>query len=197
MQTTPPTNANENKKTKMNNKRFILKSATTLAFCAAAFMLVPNSMATEKDTLNAADVKFVKREAAAGMAEVKISTLAVTKATNADVKAMAEMLVKDHTAVNSELQALATQKGVELSAVIAPAHATTFQKLEKLEGTAFDKEFLAIIISDHKTCIGSFEKASKDAKDTDVKNWAEKTLPALKAHLAKAEALNTKELTSR
>ena len=181
----------------MNTKQLILKSTTTLAMCAAVLMFSPNASASEKDTLNAADVKFIKHEAAAGMAEVKISELAVTKADHADVKALATTLVTDHTAVNAELAGLAKQKGVELSAVIAPAHAATVQKLEKLSGADFDKEFLSVIIADHKKCIKSFETASKDAKDADLRSWVDKTIPALKSHLEKAEALNVKAVSSR
>lgn len=180
----------------MTTRQLILKS-TTLAMCAAALILTPNTSASEKDTLNAADVKFVKTESAAGMAEVKIATLAVTKAERTDVKALAETLVSDHTTVNAQLAALATQKGIKVSTVLSPEHAETVQKLEKLTGSDFDKEFLSVIISDHKKCISSFQTASTDAKDDDVRTWAGKTLPALKSHLEKAEALHVKALSSR
>ncbi len=155
-------------------------------------MIAPRTMAAEKDTLNATDVAFVKTTGAAGMAEVKIASLGVTKATRADVKALAEMLVTDHTKVNAELKVLATKKGIELSDVISPSSAETFQKLEKLSGTEFDKEFLADIVADHKTCVNAFDASSKDAKDTDVRAFVDKTLPALKAHHAKAVDLQSK-----
>jgi putative membrane protein len=181
----------------MNTKQLILKSTSTLAMCAAILAFTPNASASEKDTLNAADVKFVKTESAAGMSEVKIAELAVTKAERSDVKAFAETLVTDHTAVNAQLAALATKKGVEVSAVLSPAHAATVQKLEKATKADFDKEFLTVIISDHKKCISSFETASKDAKDNDLRIWVDKTIPALKSHLEKAEALNVKGLSAR
>ena len=181
----------------MNTKQLIAKSTATFALCAAALMFSPSSFASEKDTLNAADVKFIKTEAAAGKAEVKISELAVTKADNADIKMLAGVLVTDHTAVNEQLAALATQKGVELSVVISPAHAQSVQKLEKLSGVEFDKEFLVVIIADHKKCISNFETASKDAKDADLRVWVDKTIPALKSHLEKAEALSMKANSAR
>ena len=181
----------------MNTKQFILKSTSTLALCAAVLMFTPNASAAEKDTLNAADVKFVKTESAAGLAEVKIAELAVTKAYHADVKALAVTLVADHTAVNTQLATLATQKGIEVSSVLSPAHAATVQKLEKLTGADFDKEFLTVIISDHKKCISHFQAASTDAKDNDLRIWVDKTIPALKSHLEKAEALNVKALSAR
>jgi len=166
--------------------------ATTLFALCGLLLLGVQAQAADKDTLNADDVKFVKREAAASQAVVKVAELGTQKAVRADVKAFAEMLVTDHTKANEELTQLAATKGVELSAVIDPKHAETFQKLEKQSGTEFDKEFLDEVISGHKKCISNFEDAAKDAKDSDVKMWAEKTLPTLVAHLDKAKELQSK-----
>ena len=105
----------------MKTKSFNLLSTTTLALCSL-LLLTPNGKAADKDTLDTADVKFVKHEAAAGMAVVKIGELGVTKAQRPEVKAFAEMIVTDHTKANEELKALAATKGVELSAVFRERH---------------------------------------------------------------------------
>jgi len=173
----------------MKPSPIILLSSKTLALCGM-FLLATHSMAAEKDTLNATDVEFVKHEAAAGMAIVKIADLGVKKAVRPDVKAFASMIVNDHTTANAELTKLAATKGVELSAVIDPKHAETFQKLEQYSGPDFDKEFLDVAVSGHKKCVSSFEDAAKDSQDSEVKMWAVKMLPALKAHLAQAQELN-------
>jgi putative membrane protein len=175
----------------MKTKSNTLFSSSTLALCAA-LLFTSHSGAAPKDTLDSADVKFVKTEAAAGNAELKLAELGVQKAERADVKAFAEMLVTDHTQANKELSALATEKGVEVSAVLDPKHADAFQKLEKAGKGDFDKEFLSDMISAHKKCVSNFEEAAKDAKNNDVKMWAEKMLPTLKAHLAKAKELAAK-----
>ena len=175
----------------MKTKSTSLFSSSTLSLCDA-LLFTTHSNAAPKEMLDAADVKFVKTESAAGSAELKLAGLGVQKAGRADVKAYAEMLVTDHTQAHKELSALATTKGVEVSAVISPKHAEEFQKLEKASKADFDKEFLADMISDHKKCVSKFEEAAKDAKDSDVKMWAEKMLPTLKAHLAKATELAAK-----
>lgn len=166
-------------------------STTTLALCAA-LIFASNGMSADKDTLNSADVKFVKHEAAAGMAEVKLAELGVKKAERADVKAYAEMLVTDHTKANEELAKLAATKGVELSDVLEPKHAETFQDLEKSNGADFDKKFLSEVTGSHKKCVKNFEEAAEDSKDADLKAWAAKMLPALKTHLEQAKELSSK-----
>jgi putative membrane protein len=160
----------------------------TLAMCGM-LALSTTLGAAPKDTLDAADVKFVKTQSAAGSAELKIAELAVQKAERPDIKNYAEMLVIAHTNANEELTALAKKKGVEVSAVIDPKHAAAFQKLEKASKADFDKDLLADMITSHKKCISNFEAAAKDARDSDVKAWAEKMIPTLKAHLAKAKEL--------
>ena len=162
-----------------------------LAFCAAV-LVAPSLNAAPSDTLNAADVKFVKQESAAGLSVVKVAELAVKKASNPEVKALAETLVTDHTAANAELGALATKKGVDVSAVIDPAAAETFQELEKLNGSDFDKEFLNVAVKGHKKCVKNFETTSKEAEDGDLKIWVDKMTPVLKGHLASAENLQSK-----
>jgi putative membrane protein len=174
----------------MKSQSIIRLSSTTLALCGM-LMLTPRGNAAPKDTLDAADVKFVKTESAATSAEMKIAGLGVQKAERPDIKAFAETLVTDHTQALKELTALAVEKGVDVSAVIDPKHAAEFQKLEKASKDDFDKEFLADMISDHKKCVSSFEEAAKAAKNSDVKKWAARMLPTLKAHLAKAQELAT------
>ena len=178
-------------------KRFILVSTAALSFCGA---LMLNNIATaegKQSALTASEEKFVKLAAASGMAEVKIASLAEVKALNPDVKAFAEMIVKDHTAVNTELKDLAASKKVELSTVIAPSQATTYQKLEKVSGGEFDKAFIADMTASHMKGIALYEKASKESKDKELKSLVDKTIPALKAHLEKAKALNSKSLAAK
>jgi putative membrane protein len=150
-----------------------------------------NSPTNSKTTkLDRGDRKFIEHAAEDGMYEVEIAKLATTKASSQEVKGFASMMVDDHTKSNSELAALANSKGVELSA--APSHGKRkdIEKMGKLSGEKFDQRFAHEVgIEDHKKDIKAFEKASKNAKDPDVKAFAEKTLPTLRAHLAAAAKL--------
>ena len=46
------------------------------------------------------DTTFVTKAAAAGMLEVQASQVAITRASNPDVRAFAQRMVKDHTTVS-------------------------------------------------------------------------------------------------
>lgn len=163
-------------------------TSSMLALCGMLLLAAPGK-ASPKDTLDAADVSFVKTESAAGTADLKLAVLGVQKADRPDIKNFAEMLVTDHTNANSQLSALAVEKGVDVSAEIDPKRAAAMQKLEKASAANFDKEFLADLISVHAKCVSSFEATAKRSKNADVKQWAARMLPTLKAHLAKAREL--------
>jgi putative membrane protein len=134
------------------------------------------------------DVAFVKKAAAGGAMEVAIAKLAQEKAEHADVKAFAATLEKDHSAANDELKALASTKKIMLAE--AAGHGPVHAKLEKLSGAAFDRAFVAAMLDDHKKDVAAFEKAASSAGDSDIKAFAAKTLPTLKAHLTQVQELS-------
>ena len=178
-------------------KRFVLLSTATLSFCGAMMLHTVSKAEGKQSALTPVEEKFVKHAAASGMAEVKLGTLAEGKALNPDIKSFAQMIVKDHTAVNTELKEMAASKKVELSTVIDPSAASTYQKMEKISGGEFDRAFISGMVSSHMKGVATYEKAAKDTKDKDLKAFVEKTLPALKAHLEKAKELNSKSVASK
>jgi putative membrane protein len=134
-----------------------------------------------------ADATFIKNAGEGGQAEVELATLAQQKAKDERVKAFAQRLQQDHTQANSDLQSLASGKDVTIPSVSA-AHKATKARLEKLDGAAFDKAYIAEMVKDHQSDIAAFTKESS-SKDADVKAFVDKTLPTLKAHLQQAQDL--------
>lgn len=60
------------------------------------------------------DTAFAKQAAEDGMKEVEVGKMVAAKTGNAQVKAYANRLVKDHTAANKELMAIAMRKNIDL-----------------------------------------------------------------------------------
>jgi putative membrane protein len=143
-----------------------------------------------KAKLARGDRKFIEHAAGSGLFEVQAAQLATVKAVDAGVKSFASMLVDQHTAANNELTRIANAKGVEMPA--APPHGLRrdIEKLGKKSGDDFDREFVREVgVKSHEKAIKEFEKASKDAKDADLKAFVDKSLPTLREHLAAAEKL--------
>ena len=133
--------------------------------------------------------EFLKKVTNAGMAEIQLAKLAQQKGTIDAVKNFAAMLERDHTAVNQQVKALADQRNVALPAAISDDKQKMYTDMEKMTGKAFDKDYISMMIKAHGDGISLFEDTRSNASDIDVKNFADKTLPALKMHLDSAKAI--------
>jgi len=138
------------------------------------------------------DLAFMNDAAPGGMAEVELGKLAASKAQNAEIKAFGQRMVEDHTKANDELKALAAQKKVMLPPDVLPVHKQAMEKLSKLSGADFDREYVKEMVEDHEKDVAAFENVSKTAADADVKAFASKTLPTLKMHLEMIKAMADK-----
>jgi putative membrane protein len=143
-----------------------------------------------KSQIARGDRKFIEEAAGSGMFEVQVAQLAASKATDAQVKSFASMLVDHHTAANNELVKIANARGVELPAAPKRALRRDIEKLGKKSGDEFDRDFVRNVgIKAHEKDIKLFQKASKDVKDAELKAFVDKTLPVLREHLAMAQKL--------
>ncbi|MFD2872983.1 DUF4142 domain-containing protein [Mucilaginibacter ximonensis] len=129
------------------------------------------------------DAKFAVDAANGGMTEVELSKLATTKATNADVKKFADMMIMDHTAAGEQLKAIAKTKNITLPDSVNADSKKAIADLSKKSGPDFDKAYVDKMVSDHKSTVDMFESASKNLKDPDLKAFVDKTLPTIKGHL--------------
>jgi putative membrane protein len=145
----------------------------------------------------AADKRFITEAAQGGMAEVALGQLAQQKAASDAVKQFGARMVKDHTAANDALIKIANDKGVEVPQKLEGKHQRMIDRLSKMSGEEFDRTYVREMVSDHKKDVSDFEKASRDAKDPDVKAFATSTLPVLKEHRQMAEQLNGQMNASR
>jgi putative membrane protein len=132
---------------------------------------------------------FLAEAAAGGMAEVELGKLAQTKAQNADVKQFGEMMVNDHGRANEELKSLAARKNIPLPTAVEGKHKETMNKLQGLSGAEFDRAYVDDMLEDHEADVQKFESEASNNPDSDVKAFAEKTLPTLRRHLERIQSI--------
>lgn len=152
--------------------------------CAAAVLALGSFSPMAAQNLSQQDQKFVQDAAKGGMMEVHMGQLGMKRGTSPAVKSLSQHLINDHNAANRELAALAKQKGVSLPGDDAQMAAS--MPFATKSGEDFDKEFARTAVEDHQKDIADFEKEASSGNDPDLKNWASKTLPTLRAHLAEA-----------
>jgi len=185
------TNVNTNMTRMNSNTAVVVNSNSNMAMNSNGGMNM-NSASNMSSNVSSADKEFMNKAAEGGMAEVQLGQLASTKAQNADVKAFGQKMVQDHSNANTELKSIATQKGVTLPTEVSAKHKEDMDKLSKLSGAAFDKEYVRMMVADHEKDVAEFQKQSDSGTDTDVKSFATKTLPTLKAHLEMIKGMNDK-----
>jgi putative membrane protein len=138
------------------------------------------------------DMQFATTAAKGSIAEVALGQMAATKAQSADVKAFGQRMATDHKKAGDELNAAGKADGVTIPQGLTGEHNADAQKLSKLSGAEFDREYMKLMVDDHKKDIALFEKESNSGKDSNVKQFAARTLPTLKEHLRMAEEIESK-----
>lgn len=146
------------------------------------------SMNSQASSVSSSDRKFMDKAAQGGMAEVKLGELAAQKAQSDQVKQFGQRMVDDHSKADDQLKQLASTKGVTLPTTIDKSTQKEYDKLSKLSGPEFDREYMKHMVSDHKKDISDFKSEASKAKDADVKQFASSTLPTLQEHLQLAQA---------
>ena len=147
-------------------------------------MLAPDQTAEQTNT-------FAMAVAISDMLEVEASRVAQTKANNADVKAFAAMMVREHTATTAELKTWATTSGVTLPAAPDDGAKLLIDNIRNADATGFDDKYLDTVIDAHEAAISRFEAYSRDGQDSALRSWAATTLPKLRTHLEQANTLRT------
>lgn len=158
----------------MKTKSYLILAVIALAPIAQVF--------AQTDAVTKAEKEFMKNAGEMNTTEIALGDLAQQNAFSPEVKALGATLKADHTAMTTELVALAKAKGVEMTIQPTVPQKTMLASFKAKEGAEFDREFREHVAKDHEKAIKMFEEAAKDSKDADVKAFAAKNLAALEAH---------------
>jgi hypothetical protein len=89
------------------------------------------------------------------VAEVELGKIATQKAQNSRVKEFAAMMVKDHSASLEKLRPL--QGGISATSPNSK-HQETAERLSKLSGAEFDREYMNVMVKAHQEALSFYEK---------------------------------------
>ena len=144
------------------------------------------------------------------MAEIELGKMAAEKASSADVKSFAQMMVTQHTQANKDLMAVASGLSVEQPTTLDAKHQALSDRLSKLSGAEFDRQYMQAMVAGHREAIakikpkaGTAGTATTGTSGTGgtgtgttagesvktVPQYAAKTLPVVQKHLQEAERL--------
>jgi putative membrane protein len=169
---------------------------TQLSAGFAALLLVSAS-AFAQAPAKPSDPQIAHIAYTAGVLDVEAGKQALAKSKNAEVRAFAEDMVRDHTAVNDQALALVKKLKVtpadnDTSKALTKQAAAKKAELAKLDGAAFDKAYVANEIAFHKTVNGALETLLiPSASNAELKSLLQTGLKVFQGHLQHAEHLAT------
>lgn len=144
---------------------------------------------TSANTKSSADENFAKKAAQGGMAEVKLGQLAEEKSSNPEVRNFGRRMVQDHSKANNQLKDVTSKENIPVPNEMDKSDQSTYDRLSKLSGDAFDREYARDMVKDHSKDVSEFQKEAKNGKDESIKNYAAQTVPTLQSHLEQARQM--------
>ena len=148
---------------------------------------VNNNIAPNKESAD-----FVTKAASGGMLEVQLGQLAQQNAKSQRVKDFGNMMVTDHSKANEELKSLAASNNITISPTLLPPHQQHIAMMRQMKGTDFDKQYMYMMVNDHKEDIDEFKNEANNTNNDVFKYFASKTLPTLQKHLDSAQVIHSK-----
>ena len=147
----------------------------------------------DRDVALSADEKdFTDYAAEMHVGEINLAELAKQKSTNDDVKIYADDIIAGHTHALEQLSEWTGQnrtRGTTKGSLDTKYHS---QYLTPLSGNQFDREFIALMIADHKDAAETFRSQLNTTQNDDLKKYIRDALPMLESGLSDAQKVKEK-----
>jgi putative membrane protein len=162
----------------------------TTTLTVLALFLTSSVYAAEKPSQ-----AFLKKAIEGNFAEIEMGKLAQQKGQNDNVKKFGQMLMDDHAAANQK--AIDTAKSMGMTPPDGPSakQKADLEKMSKMSGAQFDRDFAMHMVADHQKDIAEYKKGAKQGDAAG--EYAKAQLDVLQKHLETAKSLRSGKSTSR
>jgi len=139
------------------------------------------------------DAQIAQIVVTANQIDIDNAKIALAQSKTASVDEFANLMIKDHTAVNKDAVALVTKLGVkpepsDTSKSLQSAADTNQAKMRTLKGAEFDRAYLENEVAYHKQVLGAIgDVLIPNAQNAELKKMLVDVKPAFQAHLDHAE----------
>jgi putative membrane protein len=155
---------------------------TLAALAAAAAMIVVAAPAAQAAP-SAQDQAWMASAHQGNLAEIAAGQAAVAQAATDTVRQMGQMLIDDHTTLDANLTAAATQLGVTLPGSPTAEQQAELATVKAKTGAAFDAAWISIQIPAHRATLAAGATEVATGSDPTVKNLASAAAPVVQHHL--------------
>ena len=168
---------------------------TIISLLGAAVLLCGISGASAAEAAKPTDPQIAHIAYTAGVLDIKAAQQALDKSKNAQVRAFAQDMVRDHTSVNDQALALCKKLGVtpednDTSKGLTKDADAYRAKLASLSGAAFDKTYAEHEVAYHHSVNSALETTLiPSANNAELKSLLQTGLKIFKGHEEHARAL--------
>jgi putative membrane protein len=165
-------------------------------FLFALFLASLAAMSFAGQALTGEEQTFIQKAATGDQAEIKLSQLALERASIPEVKQFAQTMVTDHRKSSSMLKPIAVDHGVTVAETLGSQTEGKIKRLEGQSGAAFDKTYIEMMVKDHEEMLHAFEAAAPKANDSKLKEFISTVQPIVAHHLEMAKAIRQNQKTA-
>ena len=170
-----------------------LRRSAALLAAAATLLMTPamgEAQTLPEQPLAARDRAFLDSAARASHAMAQAAQLAMGQARSPPVRVFATQMQSGHRNLIQELSQIATAKSHALPRAPGAVQQAQIEALGALPAADFDLRYVeAMGVEAQAMALHSYEAASQDAEDRDVRNFALRNLPVLRGSLDMAYRL--------
>ena len=169
---------------------------SAIVLAAAGLLLLP---VASMSAAGVNDAQIASIVVTANQVDIDAGQLAASRATNAEVRTFAQLMVTDHTGVNKAASELAAKLKVTpqdnpTSQSLKSDGAKSLAHLKTLTGAAFDKAYVDREVTYHQQVIDAIDKTLiPGATNGELKALLVKVRPAFVAHLEHATRLQASQ----
>jgi putative membrane protein len=133
---------------------------------------------------------YVAKAGAGDLYEIQSSQIAVRRARNPRVRAMARMLITDHMRTTREVTAAARASGLRpRPPMLEPAQRQMIRALQRVPAARFDQAYIEQQIPAHQQALALHQRYARDGDAPALRRVASAAVPVVEGHLGHARSL--------
>jgi putative membrane protein len=145
---------------------------------------LPTSLSATSDT------RFTQTAMSGSATEIALARVAVTKAQSPEVRSFAQQMLNDHRQIATNIDNFALQRGYVVNWSITPEQQATIDRLNALNGAAFDEAYMEEMVTAHTNTVAMLQAQSSSG--TETATLARETLPTVEHHLMMARDIESR-----
>jgi putative membrane protein len=136
-----------------------------------------------------ADRQFVSNAFQRTLFDSKTSQIVRTRGSRENIKAFAQMLIRDGSTLSDELLAHAQKRALTIPVELNSAYQQEVTTLLNTPNETFDQTYISMIIDSRKKTIQLYEQQIRKGNDNGLREWAAGKISKLQQELTTAEGL--------